>query len=241
MPGRWSGKRQSDGSYRYTKRPGGKRVKLTRLKNASSQTARIKFGMTKSLNYKGVAFRKEMVIGNIRMAWINGVGTNDGIYVTQHTVQANIPLDNWNMLKELYGQYQIRGYKIKLFPPLTNVEATSTATREVPLLTYKKDTVNDAAWTGGLTQAAQAGAKSIQFTKPFSYYVSCKPEIALNATGDVKIPVDSRKTWIPTDNSAVKHRGLQLMLSNMDVTSWGNTTISVPAHITIYYGFKMQE
>lgn len=228
--------------------PGVKRTRTTTRRSSTKRrrvprpvahVAKQKFGMTKSLNYSGVGFRKEMLIGNIRFAWLAGVGTNDGIYATNYSVQALQPT-NWAALKELYGQYQIRAFKVKLFPPLTNVEAQSTSQYEVPLLTTKKDCVENAVWTS-LDEAAQSRAKSLQFTRPRTFYVQCKPEISLNATGDVKIPVDHRKTWIPTDNDSVRHRGLQMMLSNMDAVAWGQTTIQVPAHITIYYGFKQQK
>jgi len=195
--------------------------------------------LTRRLNYDGVSYRKETVSASLRFAWISGTGTNDGQYTSSHFVVAASPT-NWTSIKELWGLYQIRGYKIKLFPPSTNLEVSSGPARETPTLLSKLDYVDNVDWLN-MDQANQANAKQVQFMEPLEWYVDCRPEIALSTTGDVKIPVDHRKTWIPTESDGVKHRGIKFLLADMDVTTYGNTTLPVRAFVTYYYGLKQQE
>lgn len=224
-----SRKRRFTGTY---KRAGPKRRR-------TGSSARVKFGSTRSLNYKGVGFRKETVSESLRFSYISGTGTNDGLYGHASYVTAAGPT-NWTALKQLFGQYQIRGFKITLYPPYTNVESTSQAVYQTPSLWYKKDCVDSVTWAS-LDEANQAQAKMMQFTKPRSFYVQCKPEIELDTTGGVKIPVDHRKTWIPTELDTIKHRGMKFMVGDLDSTAFGTGNISVRAQVTYYYSFKQQE
>lgn len=229
---------------RFSLKPKGPRTyKRRRFSLAKKKGAtRMKFGATKSLNYRGVAFRKETLITGLRFSYLSGTGTSDGQYVHSAFVTAAGPT-NWANIKQLYGQYQLRGFKIKMFPPSTNTEVSSSTAGSIyepPVIYWKKDTVDNVDWAS-IDEAAQAQAKSRQFTRPIEFYVQCKPEISLNTTGDVKIPVDSRKTWIPTESDTVKHRGMKFLLADMNTAAYGTGTMTVRAQVTYYYGLKMQE
>lgn len=223
-------KRRFTGTY--------KRANVKRSRKTQTTSARVKFGSTKSLNYKGVAFRKEYSTSECRFSHISGTGTSDGLYAHSSYITA-AGSTNWAALKQLYGQYQLTGFKITLYPPYTNVEATSQAVYQTPQLWWKKNCVDSVNWTS-VDNADQDQAKTMQFTKPFSTYVRCKPEIELDTTGGVKIPVDSRKTWIPTSADDVKHRGLKLMVGDLDANAFGQGTINLRCKIVYYYAFKQQ-
>lgn len=213
-----------------------KRTRSSWNRNRSRRNA---FALTRTLNYDGVSFRKEVKSISLRFTWLSGTGTNNGTYVASHFVTALDPT-NWTNIKNLWGLYQIRGYKIKLFPPSTNLETQSGPTYETPTLMSKYDYVDSVDWSS-INEANEAQAKMQQFTTPLEWYVECKPEIALSTTGDVKIPVDHKKTWIPSESDAVKHRGIKFLLADMDAVNYGTTTVTVRAFVTYYYGLKQQE
>lgn len=233
--------RRPYGRISRSKRKFGKQPfkRTTKVKTEPGTSARVKFGSTKALNYKGVAYRKETVSAECRFSWVSGTGTSNGLYAHASFVTAAGPT-NWNQIKQLWGQYQIRGFKIKLFSPFTNVEATSQGIYQTPTLWYKKDCVDSVNWAS-IDEANQAQAKMVRFTKPLSFYVPCKPEIELDTTGGVKIPVDHRKTWIPVDADSVKHRGIKFLLGDLDATEFGTSTMNVRCFITYYFGLKQQE
>lgn len=198
-----------------------------------------KFNICRQLNYKGVSFRKEKVAIGLRFTHLSGTSTNNAIYTHSSFVTASGPT-NWAQMKELWGMYQLRGFQVKMWPVATNLEAQSQGAYQVPNIFWKYDPVDNVDWSS-LDEAMQADAKTAMFRKPMSFYCKCKPQIELSTTGDVKIPVDRKRTWIPTENDAVVHRGIKFMLADMDYTSWGAGPININAIITYYYGLKMQE
>lgn len=191
------------------------------------------------MNYDGVSFRKEKTSVNLRFTHLTGTGTNNAQYTHTSFVTAAGPT-NWAQIKQLWGMYQLRGFKIKIWPLATNIEAQSQQAYQLPTIFWKYDASDNVDFTS-LDEAMQSDAKSATLNKPMKFYVKCKPQIELSTTGDVKIPVNSRKTWIPSESDAVPHRGIKFLLADMDYTSWGAGPIQVNAVVTYYYGLKQQE
>lgn len=198
---------------------GRKRKRTAQSAFRAKRAKNIKFGMTKSLNYKGVYFHKEKCTKTIPMTL--GAGTQTSCILLNFKLS---DLNNSAVFSSLWDYYMITGVKITAYPmnasvPVVNAAGALGSQYFTTQIAMKQDLDGGVPWANW-AQALEANAKVRQFTGDYPISTYVKPKLTYRAAEQpgvapqnvITIPTGNRQNWVDIRYDDAEYNGLQLAI-----------------------------
>lgn len=225
----------------YKNKYRGKRYGRRRRTNTKRQYTRRKFGMTKSLNYKGVVFWKEKY--QIEIPMVVQAGTNT--FCGYQSFKLG-DLNNVANFQRMWDYYKITGVKVTVFPMNASVpvvNASGLSQYVTPQLAMKVDYDAGAVWQTW-QQALESSARVWQLTGDRTRKLYIKPRINQLAqetpttpgANVVNFSSSKVQNWVDTRFDDVEYHGIQIAVHNPPNSSTDEADLQVL--FTYYIAFK---
>lgn len=238
---------------KYTRPTYGRRTKARAAKTIQGafrkkRATRMKFGATKSLNYRGIHYFKDKTTDEVVLRANAGTSTWTGF--TEFTISS---LSNLSNYVNLFDSYQIKGVKVKFFPvsqvptPLTSTGANPQGSMQLCL---KPEYNDDVPWPS-YSASLQTDPKVHAFGDyPKSIYLNPRPRVGVvedpgqpiaNANWVTAQSQKRDQMWLSTADNLTRHYGLKSCVHNVPVAPAPGQEARMVVVTTYYLAFKDQK
>lgn len=229
-----------------------RRTTRRRKPMSKKRQTKMKFGMTKSLNYRGVHFFKDKTEDMVRLTPIVGTNTTTGFLSF-----AISTLSNLSNFVNLFDSYQIRGVKVKFYPvsqvpgPAIAAGGAGGIPNQGSLQLVLKPEYNDNVVWPTYQASLQTDPKVYAFGDyARSIYIHPRPRVGV--VEDPGAPISNanwvtaqtKKTgqmWLSTADNLTQHWGLKFAVHNVPNVPAGGTPATMYVVTTYYLAFKDQK
>ena len=216
------------------------------------RATKMKFGSTKSLNYRGVHFFKDKTEDTVRLTPLLGTNTTTGFFSFSIST-----LSNLSNFVNLFDSYQIKGVKVKFYPvskvpgPAIAAGGAGGIPSQGSLQLVLKPDYNDNTVWNTYQQSLQTDPKVYAFgDHPRSLYMHPRPRIGVvedpgqpiaNSNWVTAQTKRNGQMWLSTAENLTQHWGLKFAVHNVPNVPAGGTPAQMYVVTTYYLAFKDQK